>query len=392
MNTQMNKQIISSARMLLGALLVGGLAHANSDPLTVSYNKPLYEPGETFTITIQGEPGTIPFIMLDTDPGPTVIAGLGSVDLGLSADFISIRIPRLDANGTFIGSCDLGCEMAGMTLYTQVLGINVDKAEFCLSNSTTLNFADSVGECVPCSSVIGDYVWEDSDEDGIQDDDELGIAGVTVVLKNVADAVIATTMTDMNGGYLFSGICPGTYTVEVDPSTVPAGMVPTDCGVGGDDSVDSNCDPATVVIVNDGDSDLTIDFGFFQPNDCDLGKPAILGFTYTGNDCSATVQSQTDTFFSCVDFGALSDPVHIVVFNQQGQVYFENDVLAGDSFVVDASVAGLNNLKANTYVEISDQNGNVLQAISFHTSCSQPLAVGNIFGSLNLDTYTPELK
>jgi len=388
----MNQQSFGSARLLIGALLVSGLAHANSDPLTVSYDKPLYEPDEVFTITIQGEPGTIPFILLDTDAGPTVIGGLGSLDIGFSANFVSVRVPRLDANGTFVGSCDLGCQPSGSTLYTQVIGVNLSEGELSLSNSTTLNFADSTGECTPCSSVIGDYVWEDTDEDGIQDGDEFGIAGVTVVLKNAADTVIATTMTDMNGGYLFTGVCPGTFTVEVDPATVPPGMVPTGCELGGDDSKDSNCDPATVVLVNDGDSDLTVDFGFYQPNDCDLGKPAILGFTYTGNDCSATVQSQTGSFFSCVDFGALSDPVHIVVYNQQGQVYFEDDVMAGDSFVVDASVAGLNNLKANTHVDITDQNGDLLQAISFHTSCSQPLAVGNVFGSLNLDTFTPEVK
>jgi len=388
----MNKQLFGSARLVAGALLLGSLAHANSDPLTVSFDKVLYEPNETFTITITGEPGTIPYILLDTDPGPTVIAGLGSLDLGFSSNFMSIRVPKLKANGTFTGDCDLGCDKAGMTLYTQVLGINILKGELCLSNSTTLNFADSAGECTPCSSTIGDFVWEDLNEDGIQDAGEPGIAGVTVLLKNIAGTVVATTSTDMNGGYLFTGICPGTFTVEVDPATVPSGYVPTGCEVGGDDTVDSNCEPATVVLVNDGDSDLTVDFGFFEPNDCDLGKPGSLGFTYTGNDCSATMQSQTAAFFSCVDFGALSDPAHIVVFNQQGDVYFEDDVMVGEFFTVDSAVAGLTNLKANTHFQISDQNGNELQEITIHTSCSQPIAVGNVFGSLSLDVFTYEVK
>ena len=31
---------------------------------------------------------------------------------------------------------------------------------------------------------LGDYVWEDTNKDGIQDSDEKGIAGVTVTLKD----------------------------------------------------------------------------------------------------------------------------------------------------------------------------------------------------------------
>ncbi|MEN2052073.1 fibrinogen-binding adhesin SdrG C-terminal domain-containing protein, partial [Staphylococcus hominis] len=42
---------------------------------------------------------------------------------------------------------------------------------------------------------LGDYVWEDTNKDGIQDSDEKGIAGVTVTLKDSDGNVLKTTTT-----------------------------------------------------------------------------------------------------------------------------------------------------------------------------------------------------
>ena len=77
---------------------------------------------------------------------------------------------------------------------------------------------------------IGDTVWYDANNDGVIDADELGIEGVTVTLTPAADVdlgagpgVSITTMTGVDGEYLFEGLPPGDYTVEVDSSTFPAG-------------------------------------------------------------------------------------------------------------------------------------------------------------------------
>ncbi|MEM1118950.1 MAG: SdrD B-like domain-containing protein [Bacteroidota bacterium] len=52
-------------------------------------------------------------------------------------------------------------------------------------------------------STLGDYVWLDKNADGIQDNDEAGIDGITVELvKN--NVVVATTTTQNGGLYLFS--------------------------------------------------------------------------------------------------------------------------------------------------------------------------------------------
>jgi hypothetical protein len=41
-------------------------------------------------------------------------------------------------------------------------------------------------------------------------------------------------------------------------------------------------------------------------------------------------------------------------------------------------------------VHILDEQGQTLQTVKFHTSCSQPLNVGDQFGSLLLDDFVAE--
>jgi hypothetical protein len=122
---------------------------------------------------------------------------------------------------------------------------------------------------------LGDFVWRDTNGNGLQDPGEPGISGVTVNLKNSANQVIATTTTDANGKYEFSGVFGGTYTVEVDSSSAALnGLIPTLSNVGGgaNAATDSNGSPTTVTLTTA--SDFTLDFGY-------VPAPASLaGFVY----------------------------------------------------------------------------------------------------------------
>lgn len=81
---------------------------------------------------------------------------------------------------------------------------------------------------------IGDTVWQDSDGNGVFDliAGELGLPGVTVTLAadfnndGLADYTLST-VTDASGAYQFSGLPGGVYTITVDPSSLPAGMLQT---------------------------------------------------------------------------------------------------------------------------------------------------------------------
>lgn len=72
---------------------------------------------------------------------------------------------------------------------------------------------------------IGDLVFNDIDADGFADASENGIAGITVNLYedsngngilDAADALVATTLTDSSGNYLFQDLAAGSYLVDID--------------------------------------------------------------------------------------------------------------------------------------------------------------------------------
>ncbi|MEE4311778.1 MAG: SdrD B-like domain-containing protein [candidate division KSB1 bacterium] len=119
------------------------------------------------------------------------------------------------------------------------------------------------GMIVPAS--LGDFVWEDLNKDGIQDQGEPGIPNVTVELLDDQDNVLNTTTTDANGGYSFVGLDPGDYRVRF---TTPNGFIPTPQDQGGDDAVDSDADINTgeshLVNLESGENDPTIDAGYYR--------------------------------------------------------------------------------------------------------------------------------
>lgn len=94
----------------------------------------------------------------------------------------------------------------------------------------------------PGTAAIEGRIFVDANGNDV-DNDEAGVAGVTVKLLNAAGTVIATTLTDATGAYLFDGLDAGTYTVEF-PKTVN-GLVLVNANVGADDTIDSDASQAT---------------------------------------------------------------------------------------------------------------------------------------------------
>ncbi|MBP6238077.1 MAG: DUF11 domain-containing protein [Saprospiraceae bacterium] len=75
---------------------------------------------------------------------------------------------------------------------------------------------------------IGNQVWNDANNDGLINGTEVGIANVVVNLHYVDPvtgdcSIIATTMTDMNGLYLFDSLIQGQYIVEIVAANFNAG-------------------------------------------------------------------------------------------------------------------------------------------------------------------------
>ena len=114
-------------------------------------------------------------------------------------------------------------------------------------------------------AALGDLVWEDMDADGIQDPTEPGLANVVVRLLDGADAVIATTVTDGGGNYLFENLTPGTYKVRF---VLPAGYFFSPKDADGNDAIDSDADTLTgttvAVVLGSGDVNLNLDAGMYR--------------------------------------------------------------------------------------------------------------------------------
>lgn len=112
---------------------------------------------------------------------------------------------------------------------------------------------------------LGDFVWYDTDQDGIQEVGEPGVQGINVSLhpRLCTEQQLATDVTDANGNYLFGDVPPGVYCLQF--SNIPAGWFISPQNQGGDDARDSDADPATAQIANITltDTDLTQDMGLY---------------------------------------------------------------------------------------------------------------------------------
>ena len=63
--------------------------------------------------------------------------------------------------------------------------------------------------CANLTLEIGNYVWYDKDQDGIQDPNEPGLPGINVTLYNAAGDSLTTVVTDTTGEYYFGKNTPG---------------------------------------------------------------------------------------------------------------------------------------------------------------------------------------
>ncbi|NCC35899.1 MAG: calcium-binding protein, partial [Chloroflexia bacterium] len=116
-------------------------------------------------------------------------------------------------------------------------------------------------------SSLGDRVWDDRNANGVQDEGELGIAGVTVTLY-AADGttVLRATTTDNDGLYRFDELEAGSYIIGFD---LPDGFVRSITGGTSDRALDSDADQSTgrtrLITLPTATSDLTWDAGIYQP-------------------------------------------------------------------------------------------------------------------------------
>ncbi len=173
----------------------------------------------------------------------------------------------------------------------------------------------------PSTGYAGNFVWIDQDNDGIQDSEEPGMSGVTVTLHTSGGAIVASTVTDGDGAYGFSGITVGQYYLRF--SGLPAGFSFALRDQGSNDFIDSDADATGITAtfsLSAGEIKDLYDAGVrttgigdrvWEDTDNDgiqdsgeLGVPGVLVRLYTsGGVLTSTTTTNSDGFYY---FGGLT--------------------------------------------------------------------------------------
>ena len=153
------------------------------------------------------------------------------------------------------------------------LGINTTTIQDKAGNSgTDTAFANFIIDSIvtnPLNATLGDFVWLDSDLDGIQDGNEPGLADIIVNLYNSDENLVETTKTfDESGLYSFTNILPGDYFLEFIP---PEAYAFSPQNKGTDNNLDSDVDPTTgrtiPITLIQSQTNLNLDAGLYPINE-----------------------------------------------------------------------------------------------------------------------------
>ncbi|MFN8379469.1 MAG: SdrD B-like domain-containing protein, partial [Anaerolineae bacterium] len=227
-------------------------------------------------------------------------------------------------------------------------------------------------------ATLGDFIWNDANGDGIQNNGETGIAGATVTLLDgsnnpvttdgLGNAISAIT-TDSSGAYLFPNLNAGTYRIQVTP---PTGYVLTlqDQGV---DTADSDVDRFTGrsadYVLGWGQTDLTADAGVFQP--ARLGNYVWEDLNYNGQQNEPASSGVNGVTVRLLDSNGVrvDDPNtagtqdYIVTTANDGggnPGYYEFTGLFPGSYIVEfVAPSGAEFTQPNTGADVSDSDANV---------------------------------
>jgi hypothetical protein len=152
----------------------------------------------------------------------------------------------------------------------------------------------------------------------------------------------------------------------------------------------------TVVLEEDPPEEMCVtEIDQSEPPHC-VGKVTSLTLRYQGGGCGGSMNGQSASKQGCVDVSpAGTYPVRVIVSDGAAappatDVYADVSPLAiGELVTIDASAAGHHELRNVTGYWIKDAGDNSLRSDGFfHTSCSQPVNLGDQFGPLQVYSIT----
>ena len=315
--------------------------------------------GEVIATSITDGAGEFTFADLPDGDYGIVISDLGGVLAGLvptttasARNVQAVTLAGADVFGVNFGWVDSGA-LEGYAGTTDDGDGDVDRHTDTVVDADVLVYDFGYRG----SGSIGDRVWLDLNGDGVQDGGEPGINNVTVKLLDSGGVQISTMMTAGDGAYLFEGLVAGTYTVEIDLSTLPPSLAQTF-------DLDGLLTPnrATVVLAA-GEDNLNVDFGYGMCGPC-MGKASQLTLAYIGALASADIE----------------------VFGKRGpdvDLLFSGTVMPGDELELVGPAGGTPGFEGTLGTEIRIFVDGAIHTV-IHTSCSIPLFPGLVSGDFQV--------
>ncbi len=298
-----------------------------------------------------GTAGVQPYITVTDANGAYLFAGLpdGLYRVTFSNLPAGYSITTKDANAEAAGTDSDADLTSGITGVYDLDAAGVSAAGI---NETKVD-----GGLITTRASLGDLVWLDSNGDGVKDATETGISGVTVTLfASDGTTVIASTVTDANGKYLFPNIAAGSYIAGF--TTTPGNLEFTKQNTPGDNGNNTNSDADVltgktgIFVLTAGENELTADAGL-RPKQIasvgdfvwldkngngvqDLGEPGVPGVLVTLYDAANNVLGTAITDGNGAYLISNVPPginYYIIFSNKPGTATFTtqtSDVSAGD--------------------------------------------------------------
>jgi hypothetical protein len=269
----------TTATQITGSSGVTNLAGGNATPATNSPVQPVAteaptqaatsEPTSTATSVPTQQPSSVPQEvgpqLADFPPGINPLTGLPVSDPAmLNLPAIMISIPNFPVTAR---------PQAGLSFAPWTFEIYIGNGE---SRFLTTFYGEQPqvtakpkGSCkvrsdpfAPGAVVLGKRAWLDVNQNGIQDPNEPGIAGICVTLNDATGKPLQTTSTDSNGFYGFNVDAGQTYVLGFEK---PDGLAFTNANVGLE-NLDSDVNPLSGMTGNltPSASELDWDAGYVQ--------------------------------------------------------------------------------------------------------------------------------
>jgi len=232
---------------------------------------------------------------------------------------------------------------------------------------------------------VGDFVFFDNNENGIQDADDVPLDSVTVILSTSAGTFIESIIPEESGIYLFDSLLPGEYVISVLASDL---IKPTFAQQGDDSTLDSDLinhsgnyatDPFKLMS-NEINND--IDLGF-RDNLADIGGSVFEDIKYDGQ------LDTTDILLSNILVSLLTDDGSLVetqLTDANGNYMFMN-VLPGLYYIIFGVGDSFQFTQANIGSELTDSD--VTESVSDNSTDLINVTVGLEMFDINAGLYSP---